>query len=232
MEASNQKSSEWYEARLGKFTSSELSKLLTSGRAKDQEFGDTALSYIKEKLHEHFTKGTCLDYGFQGNKATEWGEHFEPEARDLYSEMTGYLVTECGFIQSQESEMFGGSPDGLVGEDGLIEIKCPYASNHVEHLTLKTAQDLQASKKEYFAQCQGNLLATGRKWCDFVSYDPRYQNPLFRMKILRVERDEEFIAMAIDKIKKAEKVFEMMLEGIINGQLELSRKLKSTVEAI
>ena len=219
-----QKSSDWFEQRLGKFTSSELSKLLVSGRSKDQEFGETALSYIKEKLHEHFTKGTCLDFGFQGNKATEWGEHFEPEAREEYQRITGIQIIECGFILSDVSEMFGGSPDGLTdGSEGLIEIKCPYGSNHVKHLTYNTAEDLEQNEKEYYAQCQGNMLATGRQWCDFVSYDPRYQNPLFRTKIIRVERNEVFLAKAIDKIKKAEKIFSEMLDGIINGQLQQSK---------
>jgi len=226
-----QKSSDWYEARLGKFTSSELSKLLVSGRAKDQEFGETALSYIKEKLHEHFTKGTCLDYGFQGNKATEWGEHFEPEARAEYQRITGIEIIECGFVLSEVSEMFGGSPDGLtVDSEGLIEIKCPYGSNHVKHLTYNTAEDLEQNEKEYFAQCQGNMLATGRKWCDFISYDPRYQNPLFRVKIIRVERNEAFLAKAIDKILKAEKLFSEMLDGIINGQLQQSKTFYKVIE--
>lgn len=226
-----QKSSEWYEARLGKFTSSELSKLMVSGRAKEQEFGDTALSYIKEKLHEHFTRGTCLDFGFQGNKATEWGEHFEGEAREYYELTTGIKIVESGFILSKESEMFGGSPDGLEdGPDGLIEIKCPYGSNHVKHLSYSTEQDLEQNEKEYYAQCQGNMIATGRKWCDFISYDPRYQNSLFRMKIIRVHRNEVFIEKALDKIKKAEKVFSDMLDGIINSQLQQSKTFYKVIE--
>jgi len=227
-----QKSSDWFEARLGKFTSSELSKLLTTGRIKDQEFGDIAISYIKEKLHEHFTKGTCLDYGFQGNKATEWGEHFESEARQEYERITGIKIVECGFILSKESEMFGGSPDGLTAEteDGLIEIKCPYGSNHVQYLSYTSAFNLASNSKEYFAQCQGNLLATGRQWCDFISYDPRYQNPLFRTKIIRVERNELFIVNAIEKIKKAEKLFNKMLDGIINSQLQQSKTFYKVIE--
>lgn len=215
-----QKTNEWYEARLGKFTSSELYKLLTNGRAKDQEFGETSLTYIKDKLHEEFTKGTSLDYGFQGNKSTEWGEQFEPEARNTYNELSAIPAVECGFILSAVSEMFGGSPDGLVGEDGIIEIKCPYGSNHIKHLCYSNREEFKAGEKEYYAQIQGNLLATGRKWCDFVSYDPRYQNEKFRIKILRIERDEDFIKSATDKILKAENLFNQLLENIISQTLK------------
>lgn len=213
-----QRSPGWYEARCARFSSSELFKLMTTSRTKGEDFGDTALTYIKGKLHEHFTRGTSLDYQFQGNDATRWGVTFEPEARDKYREATGYDVTECGFFVSDFCEMFGGSPDGLVGEDGLIEIKCPYVQCHVDHLSYKTAEDFAVNEKEYYAQIQGNLLATGRKWGDFVSYDPRYQNPMFQLKIIRIDRDEEFIARAMDRIRKAEKVFHSLLDNIINGQ--------------
>lgn len=212
----DQKSSEWYEARMGKFTSSELYKLMTNGRAKDKEFGDTAISYISVKLHEYFTAGTCLDYGFQGNKATEWGTYYEPEARSFYSEKTGNLVQECGFIQSKLSEMFGGSPDGLVGEDGIIEIKCPYESGHIKNLAYQNADEFKKNEDKYYAQIQGNLMATERQWCDFISYDPRYQNDRFKIKIIRINRDDEFITLATEKIKKAEILFNEMLTKIIS----------------
>ena len=214
-----QRSSEWTEARLGKFTSSELHKLLTNGRAKDQEFGETGLSYIKEKLHEHFTKGTSIDYGFQGNKSTEWGTYFEPEARNYYSEKSGNPVEECGFILSKQSEMFGGSPDGLVGEIGLIEIKCPYGSGHIENLSYTSQEEFAKSEKPYYAQMQGNMIATGRQWCDFISYDPRYQNDLFKIKILRINRDDDFIKIALEKIQKAEMVFNEILNKILSQQI-------------
>ena len=206
---------EWFNDRLFHFTSSELYKLLTEPRSKqDQEAGKPSMTmaeYIFEKLAEDLTGryDDSLD-----TKALRWGETYEADARLVYETVTGNSVDLCGFIEW--SKIFGGSPDGLVGDDGIIEIKCPYSTaNHVRYLLLENQYELNGLKPEYYTQIQGNLLVTGRKWCDFISYDPRCVRAEFALKILRVDRDEEFIKRIKDALDKAERIKEQITDRIV-----------------
>lgn len=201
-----QNSPEWYNERLFHFTSSELHRLMTEPRsAADKAAGKlsaTAEGYIFDKVAEYLTNGVCLDYKEVFSKEIDWGNTYEEVARSVYEQHTGKAVELCGFVPYGDD--FGGSPDGLVGDDGIIEIKCPYNSSvHAAYLIMTTAEDLRKVRPEYYAQIQGNLLVTGRKWADFVSFDPRMQNDAFALKILRIERDEAFIAKAVDAITRA-----------------------------
>lgn len=206
---------EWFNDRLFHFTSSELYKLMTKPKSKqDQEAGKpskTAEEYIFEKLAEDVTGryDDSLD-----TKALRWGETYEADARLAYETVTGNSVDLCGFIEW--SKIFGGSPDGLVGEDGIIEIKCPFKSaNHVRYLLLESQFELSAMCPEYYAQIQGNLLVTGRQWCDFISYNPRCIRPELALKILRVNRDENFIKKAVEAIQNAERIKQLISEKIV-----------------
>ena len=173
--------------------------------------GGQALQDIFEKLAEDLTGryDDSLD-----TKALRWGETYEADARLAYEAVTGNSVDLCGFIEW--SKIFGGSPDGLVGDDGIIEIKCPYSTaNHVKYLLLENQYELNGLKPEYYTQIQGNLLVTGRKWCDFISYDPRCVRAEFALKILRVDRDEEFIKRIKDALDKAERIKEQITDRIV-----------------
>ncbi len=194
-----QNTPEWYASRLFRFTSSELGKLMTEPRSKaDKEAGNlsaTAEGYIFDKIAEYLTDGTCLDYRQIDTREIKWGNAHEEAARQAYERRTGRSVELVGFVGW--GNYFGGSPDGLVGDDGLIEIKCPYNSSiHARNLLLATPEDLRKLHPEYYAQIQGNLLATGRQWADFVSYDPRVQNPQLALKVLRIPLDVEFVERA------------------------------------
>ena len=196
--SAEQKSAEWYAERAGKFTGSEIYKLMKSGRAKDKVFSDTAISYIYDKIAEIMTGGLSIKYKQFDSRATEWGNEQEPNAKKCYSDFTGNQVIEMGFVQY--SDFFGASPDGAIEEDGLIEAKCPYNSvNHVKYLLCKEPTDLP---DEYYWQVQAELLATGRAWCDFVSYDPRCTERTC-LKIIRVERDEEIMNQLRERIELA-----------------------------
>lgn len=208
---------EWFNDRLCHFTSSEIYKLMTNPKSKkDQEAGKpskTAEEYIFEKLAEDMTgmRKCSAD-----TKSERWGETYEPEAISAYESASGNKVDLCGFIEW--SRMFGGSPDGLVGEDGIIEIKCPFnSSNHVRYLLLENQYELNGLEPEYYAQIQGNLLVTGRKWCDFISYDPRCVRAEFGLKILRVNRDEEFIKRIKEALDRAEAIKEQITGRIIRN---------------
>lgn len=206
-----QNTAQWYNDRLFHFTSSELYKLLT--KPKSGDISKTAEGYIFDKLAEELTGGTCLDYNELNTKEIRWGNHYEADARALYEERTGRQVELCGFIEW--SPVFGGSPDGLVGDDGGIEIKCPYSSAiHARYLLLQTPGELLKCRPEYYAQIQGNLLVTGRAWMDFVSYDPRVQNPALALKVLRIPRDEEFIDRIRETLHQAEQFKEQVMERL------------------
>lgn len=217
-----QRTTEWYFARKGKFTASEISNLLTSSRKKDEVFGETALTYIKEKVAEFIMNDDIFfemqELGFR-NTATAWGEQYEPEARARYTTVTGMEVEETGFFEYTEHS--GGSPDGLCRDgEGIIEIKCPFNSaKHIEYLLMESSEDLLAVNKQYYWQCQANMLFTGRQYIDFVSYDPRISG-LLRMKILRIEANEKDFDVLKTRIALAEERFEKMLSELTRIGIE------------
>ena len=205
-----QKSDEWHRQRLGKFTASKFADLLGAGRKKDEAWSLTAKTYIREVLAEILT-GQWVAFS---NTAMEWGIEHEDEAIKFYEDLVGYKVERNGFIEL--NPFVGGSPDGLINDDGIIEVKCPYTSaKHIETL---------ASRKvpgEYVAQIQGNLLVTDRKWCDFISYDPRMIKDEHKIVVIRVERDplfiEELKERLIDAVTYLEKMQLDIDGGIENG---------------
>lgn len=173
-----QGSAEWIQERLGRFTASEIHKLIPSGKGGNT-FSETGKTYILEKLVE-------LETGLPASEiygpALDWGTEHEPMAREWYTKLTGNVVQEAYF--EPYGIFAGGSPDGLVGELGIIEIKCPFRTvNHFKYRMARTADDLPP---EYFWQIQMNLLCTGRSWCDFVSFDPRVRTKELGIFILRV----------------------------------------------
>jgi putative phage-type endonuclease len=174
-----QRTDEWYAARLGLATASNFGKVLAkikTGEAADRR------NYRAQLVIERLTGNRQEGYS---NAAMQWGTEQEPFARIAYMADRGVDVQEVGFIQ-HETLMAGCSPDGLIGADGLIEIKCPVSATHIE--TLKT----QHMPLEHMPQVQGQMWIAGREWCDFVSYDPRMPEKL-QMFVQRIPRDEQYI---------------------------------------
>lgn len=169
---------EWKRKRLGKITAScfgMVKKLKTTG-----QWGDTALSYLYDLVGEHLT-GQPSD-NFTGSKATEWGNFYEADALKAYTKRTGKKVKPSKFFPHGDLPWIGGTPDGLVGEKGLIEAKCPMTfKNHLRTVITKKVPD------EYIDQVLGQLWLSGRDWCDFVSYDPRISGA-HGLVIVRVSR--------------------------------------------
>lgn len=156
-----QGSEEWHAARLGKVTASRIADMMARTR---NGWGASRGNYMAELICERLTGAPTERYT---NAAMQWGTDTEPQARAAYEFVTGRTVTECGFVDHPEIKMAGASPDGLVGEDGLIEIKCPNTATHID--TLLT----EAIPQKYRLQMLWQMACTGRKWCDFVSFDPR-----------------------------------------------------------
>lgn len=193
---------EWKQLRLGKVTASRLSDVISNGRGSAPS--KTRASYMLQLAAETLTGEPEDSFN---NKYMDWGNECEPQARSMYEFDSGNDVEEVAFVIASDS--FGVSPDGLVGEDGLLEIKCPKTTTQIDRY-LKGK-----FPTEYKAQVQGQLLATKRKWCDFVSFDPRISGAA-QYFCIRVERDEEYIAELERGIEKFTTELVEMLE-VLNG---------------
>lgn len=158
-----QGSEEWLKARLGCLTASRMGdamSFLKGGRESE------ARRKLKiELLAERFTEmaNDCFV-----NAAMRWGIEMEQEAKDRYEEITGTIIKPCGFALHGEIDCFGASPDGLLGSEGLIEIKCPTSTTHLQWLIDGVVPE------QHKPQMMAQIIVTGRKWCDFMSYDPRF----------------------------------------------------------
>jgi hypothetical protein len=193
-----QRSVEWRRKRCGVVTASRYADIMTEPRTKaakeNNEWSETARSYMLEKLGELIT-GVPADR-FR-SQATSWGMDWEKEAFDAalvavaerFKAEVEAPVGEFAFIQHATEDFIGCSPDGIIGADGLLELKCPY--NPANHL--RTVLSGQMPDK-HVEQVQGSLWVTGRQWYVFGSFDPRMADagidPLF---VVRIERDEPYI---------------------------------------
>lgn len=184
-----QRTDEWFEARLGKVTASRIYDVLSKTKSG---YSATRKNYMAQLLCERLTGNR--EESFK-TAAMQRGNNIEPKARARYMLETGELVEETGFINHPTINMSGASPDGLVGEDGLIEIKCPNTATHLEFLRTKTP------KPEYLLQMLWQMACTGRKWCDFVSYDDRVPEHL-SFQMVRINRDDERIQEIEEEVQK------------------------------
>jgi putative phage-type endonuclease len=176
----DQRTDEWFSARLGKVTASRVADLMAQTKSG---YSASRANYMAELICERLTGERAEKFS---NAAMQWGTETEPQARAAYSFMTDADVTECGFFDHPSIAMFGASPDGLVGEDGLVEIKCPNVATHLETLLGGIVP------AKYVTQMQVQMACTGRQWCDFVSFDPRLPSDL-QMFVQRVARSDEAI---------------------------------------
>lgn len=175
-----QRSEEWFKARLGKVTASRVADVLAKIKTGESA---SRRNYKVQLVSERLTGEKQETYI---NQAMQDGIDREFYARERYVQQYGE-VEEVGFIQHPTLEA-GASPDGLVGDDGLIEIKCPLGTTHTE--TLMT----QEVPSKYIPQIQWQLRCTGRKWCDFISYNPMFPENL-QLFVKRVEADEQYQLM-------------------------------------
>lgn len=179
-----QGSEEWLAARLGVPSASSFGKLLTPTGKQAASYDSYINQMIAERITGESTKIPTTD-------AMARGTELEPHARAFYEFETGNTVTEMGFIKHDEIEA-GCSPDGFIGGLGGIEIKCPLPHTHIETLRLGTMPT------KHIPQVQGCLWITGRKWWDFVSYHPDME-----VLIVRIDRDEEYIAKLDGVVRSA-----------------------------
>ena len=181
-EVIEQCSDAWFEARLGKATASRFKDVLA--KLKSGTEPATRKNYRAQLVVERLTGQKAERFT---TAAMDWGVETESLARLSYTLATTNLVDEVGFIQHAFLQA-GASPDGLIGLDGTLEIKCRLTANHIE--TLK----LGHMPPEHTAQVQGQLWLTGRNWCDFVSFDPTLPENA-QLFIERIARDDDYIKM-------------------------------------
>jgi putative phage-type endonuclease len=185
-----QRSEEWFASRRGKVTASRIADILATIR--NGNYAASRKNYAAQLVTERLTGKDPEPYT---NEYIEWGVEQEGPAREAYVRKTGNVVTEVGFVEHPNVPSAGASPDGLVGEDGLIEIKCPTQATHIETLLNEEIND------RYIKQMMWQMACTGRKWCDFVSFDPRMPEDM-QLFIKRVPRDDEEIARLENSIQE------------------------------
>jgi len=196
-----QRTEDWFEARLGKVTASRVADVVAKTKSG---YSASRAYYMAQLIAEILTGNKGDSYS---SAAVQWCTETEPKARDAYEFHTDYDVIETGFIDHPTIIMAGASPDGLIDTDGLVEIKCPNTATHIETLINKKIP------KKYIYQMQWQMACIDRKWCDFVSYDPRMPDHL-SIWIERLIRDDGMIQMLCEEINLFRAELDLKIEKL------------------
>ena len=184
-----QGSPEWFEQRRGKVTASRISDVMAKTKSGPSA---SRANYLAELVAERLTGKVADSFD---TPAMRWGRECEPLARSAYEAESGQIVLLSDMVQHPSIEMAGASPDGLVGDQGLVEIKCPNPATHIN--TILSGQ----VDKKYLYQMQWQMACTGRTWCDFVSFDPRLGTEM-QMYVTRIDRDNDAISEIASEVKE------------------------------
>jgi len=182
-----QRSSAWFEARLGRVTASRVADVIAKTKSGYSASRD---NYMAQLICERLT-------GQQGesftNAAMTWGTETEPLARSAFEAYEDVMVEEVGFVPHPRIRDSGASPDGLVGLFGMLEIKCPNTATHIDTLLTQTVLG------KYITQMQWQMACCERQWCEFVSFDPRLPQDL-QLFVKRVEFNQTYVAMLEEEV--------------------------------
>lgn len=192
----------WHQARLGKLTASRMKDAMDF--KKDGKPSEARTKYMIEMVAERLTDEIVSHFV---NPAMEWGKAVEPQAKEAYQKATGNKIEECFFFDHFDIQNFGASPDALVSPDGLLETKCPTTATHIRWVMADQVPE------EHKPQMAAQILCTGRKWVDFVSFDPRIPSAK-RLFIKRWIPEPEYLekveAAARKFLEEAEAMFDFM----------------------
>jgi len=172
---------DWFAVRCGKVTASRVADVIAKTKS---DYSASRANYAAQLIAERLTGTVAESFS---NAAMQWGTDNEPDARLAYEFRTDAEVEQIAFVGHPSIAMSGASPDGLIGADGLVEIKCPNTATHIE--TLRG----QSIPGKYQTQMLWQMACTGRQWCDFVSFDPRMPEEM-RLFVQRLPRDDARIA--------------------------------------
>lgn len=206
-----QGSPEWFLDRCGHATASEFSSVLAKGQGK------TRAAYVRRVVAECVT-GKPIEGGFR-NSHTERGHDQEPHAGLAYEAHTGEPILRVGFLKHATLRA-GCSPDGLIGSDGGVEIKCVIPTVQLDTILGKDYPS------EHKAQVQGSLWITGRQWWDLVSYSPDMPEHL-RLYVFRVKRDEEYIA----NLEREVRAFLTEVDAMVGRLMQIGVPLEEQLQA-
>ena len=202
-----QRSPEWYRARIGKFTASNLSELLAKPADKSALWSKSALNCIEKAATQLYFNHY---YERPDNEATRWGIRNEPKAIESFSRKSQFETSDIGFVLHPEMPDVGATPDAVVFENGereysaIAEIKCPYNStNHLDYFK-RIINDtcLKRIKSAYYWQIQGEIWVTGANHGYFISYDSRFQEDK-QLHYVKIERDHEAIKQISETVTKS-----------------------------
>jgi len=202
-----QRTEEWYNIRLGRVTASRVNDVMATTKAG---YSTSRKNYMMELMVERMTGKKQESYT---NTYMQHGIDNEPIARAAYEQVIDGLVHEIGFVMHPAIPMFGCSPDGFVGDDGLCEIKCPNTAQHVDAI-------LNGFPSRYQAQVQAQMACTERLWCDFVSYDPRMPDDMQMVRI-RVKRDNQYIENMESEVEGFLKELDELVVTVIATKIPL-----------
>lgn len=176
-----QGSADWFAMRLGKVTASRVADVIAKTKSG---YSASRANYAAQLIAERLTGDVAESFS---NAAMQWGTEQEPDARLAYEFRHDVEVVQVAFVDHPAIAMSGASPDGMIGDAGLIEIKCPNTATHLETLRSETIPG------KYETQMLWQMACTGRQWCDFASYDPRLPENM-RLFVKRLQRDDARIA--------------------------------------
>lgn len=214
-----QRTLEWYRARLGYITGSQVGSLMKSGRTKDKVFSDTALTYLYQLVGERSLNPEIvkddnmftfyLEQTTSQSKNMRFGTEQEENARAMYVDITGREVKEVGLCHHPQIKYLASSPDGITADGdvmGCVEIKCPTLSTYSKYVAeIHDNESLKKVNPDYYYQCQNHMACTEAQFCDFIVYCPFVENPIH---IVRVQRDEDAIALIMERVELAEQIIE------------------------
>jgi putative phage-type endonuclease len=218
-----QGSEEWFNARLGKLTSSTIADVVAKRKRGTEELAcrvDLRLDLVTERL----TRKPCDHFV---SLWMEQGKDREPLARIAYELRFGFETEQIGFAEHERIAQAGASPDGLVGDDGLVEFKCPKTNTHLGYRLAECVPE------QYVPQMMWQMAVTGRQWCDFVSFHPDFPDPL-DLFVCRLIRDDSMIAAMEAEAKKfldEVEVVMIQVSGGLEGLLERSLPPRAVIPA-
>ena len=200
-----QRTDEWFAQRCGRVTASRIADVMAKTKIG---YGASRANYMAQLVAERMTGNVEQSYT---NAAMQWGIDTEPQAVEAYEALKLCQVDPAPFVVHPSIPDAGASPDGLVGEYGLIECKCPNTATHIDTLLKGKIAD------KYVKQMQWQMACTGRQWCDFVSYDPRLGSDL-ALFVQRVDRDDDLIVQIEDAV--------VQFINEIEGQVSQLKRIK------
>ena len=219
-EKQEQHSEEWFLARRGKITASQVANIIGKGRGT--EFSKTGMTYIEDCASELFVPRdiwtSYLDEFNKPSRAKQRGTENEDNARQAYIKamcMEPEQMKQVGFIPWPEDKLVGGSPDGCVPDENVvIEIKCPYTLRaHMEHLAYRCPDDLKKDNPGYYWQCIMNMMLTDAGACDFISYHPWFGTQA-QLKVLRIPRNDDDEMLLQSRLLKATALYREMAVNV------------------